>query len=140
MKFRRRERRGGHGVVLNMSSMIDCTFLLLAFFLFTTASTRPEDRLTPNLRIDRDRDAGAGSDFQPQIVEVLTTEQGHRYRLGTRLFADKGSLVEALRVLPREPGLFVRVDDSAPVGFAAAALQAGRDAGFEQVTYVPAAR
>lgn len=140
MKFRRPSRRGGQGVVLNMSSMIDCTFLLLAFFLFTTASTRPEDRLTPNLRIDREREAGSGSDFQPQIVEVLRTDAGPRYRLGTRLFADKASLTEALRALPRDPGLFIRVDDSAEVGFAAAALQAGRDAGFEQVTYVPATR
>ncbi|HMN96004.1 MAG TPA: biopolymer transporter ExbD [Phycisphaerales bacterium] len=138
MKFGRRDDRRRQGVVLSMSSMIDCTFLLLAFFLFTTAATRPEDRLTPNLAIDRDRERGSGSDFQPQVVEVFRSEDGPRFRLGTRLFADKPSLAAALRELPRDPGLFVRVEGSVNVAFAAAAVQAARDAGFDTVTYVPA--
>ncbi|MFO0874895.1 MAG: biopolymer transporter ExbD [Phycisphaerales bacterium] len=140
MRIRPRKRRGQQGVVLNMSSMIDCTFLLLSYFLITTASMRPEDRLSPNLRVDRDAASGSRSDFQPQVVEAVQTEAGPRYRLGDRLFADRPSLTEALRPLRKEAGLFVRVQDKATVGFAAGALQAGRDAGFEQVTYVPAKR
>lgn len=140
MRIRVRRRREQEGVVLNMSSMIDCTFLLLSYFLLTTASMRPEDKLNPNLRVDRDAEQGARSDFQPQIVEAIVTDQGPRYRLGDRLFVDRPSLTEALRPLRKDAGLFVRVQDKATVGFAAAALQAGRDAGFDQVTYVPAKR
>lgn len=131
-----RHRRGG-GVLLNMSTMIDCTFLLLAYFLITTAVSRPENRLSSNLRIDQTAEAGANRDWQPQIVEVVAVEAGMRYRLGTQVFEDKPSLTEALRPLRKESGLFVRVHDGVSVGFATAALQAGHDAGFNQVTYVP---
>ena len=135
--MRIRRRRRGEGVVLNMSSMIDCTFLLLSYFLITTAVSRPENRLSSNLQVDRAAEAGASRDWQPQVVEVLAIEEGMRYRLGTRVFADKRSLVEALRPLRKEAGLFIKVRDGVTVGFATAALQAGHDAGFTQVTYVP---
>jgi biopolymer transport protein ExbD len=120
-----------------MSTMIDCTFLLLAYFILTTAAARPENRLSSNLEVDRSAEAGASRDWQPQIVEALATEGGMRYRLGTQQFADKRSLTEALRPLRKEAGLFVKVQGGVTVGFAAAALQAGHDAGFTQVTYVP---
>ena len=48
------------------------------------------------------------------------------------------ALASALRELPKDAGLFIRVHAGPTVGFAAAAMQAGRDAGFDKVTYVPA--
>jgi len=130
--FRSRQAR----ITLNLTSMIDAVFLLLAYFLLTTTMIRPEDRLTPNLAVER-AVVGEASDFEPQVVEVVIVGDGPRYRLGGRLFEARDALTETLRDLPKEAGLLVRVADDAPVGFAAAALQAGRDAGFEQVTYVP---
>lgn len=131
-------RRRNQRLALNMASMIDCTFLLLAYFLLTMMVIQPEDQLSPNLRADRAAASGAASDFQPQIVEVLVVEGGPIYRLGDRRFTDKVSLTQALEELPQDAGLFIRVYPGPTVGFAAAAMQAGRDAGFEQVTYVPA--
>ena len=131
----RRRRKEGFG--LNMSSMIDVTFLLLAFFIVTTASIRREDRLSPTLQADRESERGPSSDFQPQIVEVVILDGSPAFRLGTRVLRSRDALVEALRPLPKENGLFVRVADDPRVAEAAAALQAGQDAGFEQVTYVP---
>ena len=61
------------------------------------------------------------------------------YRIGGQKFTQRGPLVEALRLLPKGPGLFVRVTNGPTVGDAAMAIQCGRDAGFEEVTYVPAA-
>ncbi len=54
------------------------------------------------------------------------------------MLRDKASLTEALEPLPKTPGLFIKVYDAVPVGAAAAAIQAARDTGFDQVTYVPA--
>ena len=59
------------------------------------------------------------------------------YRLAGRTFVDAGALVDVLSDLPRDIGIFVRVHGDVPVGFALAAVQSTRDAGFEQVTYVP---
>ena len=131
-------RRRNQRLALNMASMIDCTFLLLAYFLLTMVVIQPEDQLSPNLRADRSAASGASSDFQPQIVDVQLLERGPVYLLGQRSFTDRDSLTLALQELPKDAGLFVRVHAGPTVGFAAAAMQAGREAGFEKVTYVPA--
>lgn len=130
-------RRRSEGVVLSMSTMIDVTFLLLAYFVVTTAANRPEDRLSPTLQGDRPAEAGPANDFQPQVVEVVILDGAPAFLLGSRTIRDRGELVEALRQLPKENGLFVRVADGPRVADAALALQAGHDAGFQQVTYVP---
>jgi len=121
-----------------MASMIDATFLLLSFFLFTSGLSVRESRLSPNITADKTSAGAKASDFQPQVVEVLSTENGPEYRLGERAFHDRASLTNALEGLEKSAGLFVRVSTGPTVGFAAAALQAGHDAGFTQVTYVPA--
>ena len=119
------------------SSMIDCTFLLLAYFIVTTIITQREDRLSPNLAIEDSAGAAAESDFQPQVLEVKLVDGEVEYSIGSRLFRDRAPLVEALAELPKAPGLFVRVHAGPTVAAAAAAIQSGRDAGFEEVTYVP---
>ena len=134
----RTNRRRNQRLALNMSSMIDCTFLLLAYFLLTMVVIQPEDQLAPNLRADRTSAAGASSDFQPQIVDVQLGVSGPVFVLGTRVFDDRDALAAALADLPKDTGLFVRVPPGPNVGAAAAAMQAGRDAGFDTVTYVPA--
>lgn len=117
--------------------MIDVTFLLLIYFMVTVVMSEQEDRLSPLLQTRQDSTAGASSDFQVQIVEVLALDGEPRYRLGTQVYVDRPSLTEALSNLEREPGVFIQVTDVVPVGFAIAAVQAARDAGFEKVTYVP---
>lgn len=121
-----------------MASMIDATFLLLAFFLFTTGMTLPESRLSPNITADRTSAGAKASDFQPQVVEVLLGDAGPEFRLGPRTFRDRAALTAALKELEKSAGLFVRVSKGPTVGFATTAIQAGHDAGFTQVTYVPA--
>ena len=118
--------------------MIDVTFLMLLYFLVTTVLALPEDRLSPSLRSSAETSAGPDSDFQPQIVEVRRLEGATAYRLGTEVFRDRQALTDALEPLPKRSGLFVKVFDDVPVAAAAAAIQAGRDAGFERLTYVAA--
>ena len=50
---------------------------------------------------------------------------------------DRSQLAMILVRLPNDPGIIIRVDDAVTVGFAIAAVQEARDAGFERVTYVP---
>ena len=133
-----RRRRERHGVALNLASMIDLTFLLLIYFMVTTVLSRPEDRLSPTLQTRSESAIGPRADFEPQVVDVLRIEGAPAFRLGTEVYHERRALAEALAYLHRESGLFVRGADDVPVAFVAAAIQAGRDAGFDQVTYVPA--
>jgi len=133
-----RFRRGGgdRKPELNLASMIDATFLLLAYFIFTTGAGSNESKLTPNLRVQQGTDAK--DDLEPQVVEVLRVNGAVVFRLGSADYPDRASLAQALKALAADRGLFVRVYPGVDVGSAAAAIQVGRDAGFEAVTYVPA--
>jgi len=137
MRFNRyRKRRKINKAAVNMSSMIDVTFLLLVYFLVTTVLTPPEDELSPALQTEE----GASSEqyeLDPQIIQVSSEGDVQIYKVGNRLVPDRHSLGELLAQLPHEPGLIVKVDGSTDVAFAIAAIQEARDAGFERVTYVP---
>lgn len=125
-------------ITLNLASMIDVTFLLLIYFILTTVLAFPEDRLSPALQVQREAAAGSLADFQPQIVEVHMVDDLPGYSIGGLMVRERRELAEILRPLPKSAGLFVQVADQVPVGFAITAIQVARDAGFEQVTYVPA--
>lgn len=135
MRFKR--QGGDRKPELNLASMIDATFLLLAYFIFTTGGGMNESKLSPNLRVQQGTDAK--DDLEPQVVEVLKGSGGKPvFRLGSVDYADREELSGAMKGLAKDRGLFVRVYSGVDVGAAAAAIQVGRDAGFEAVTYVPA--
>ncbi len=138
MRIRYRPGRRSERITLNLASMIDVTFLLLVYFMLVTVIASQEDKLSPTLQTERDSSAGQSSDFTPQIVEVVILDGQPAYQLGTRTMRDRRSLVEAIEKLPKDQGVFVKVADNVQVGFAVTAVQACRDVGFEQVTYVPA--
>ncbi|MHC4414545.1 MAG: ExbD/TolR family protein [Planctomycetota bacterium] len=135
---RRPSRRRIEGIALNLVSMIDVTFLMLIYFMATMVLAKPEDRLSPSLQTQSQSAAGPTADFQPQLVDVLLIDGAPAYRLGEKVLRQKVDLLTALERLYKPAGLFVRAADDAQVGFVAGAIQAARDAGFEQVTYVPA--
>lgn len=124
-------------LTLNLASMIDVTFLLLVYFIVSTVMARPEDQLTSSIQTRDSETSGAEIDYQPQVVEVVQLEGRSTYIIGDRMLHDLPSLTTVLKNLPKEIGVFVRVSPGIPVEFALAAVQAARDAGFQQVTYVP---
>lgn len=135
MRFKR--QGGDRKPELNLASMIDATFLLLSFFIFTTGAGSNESKLSPNLRVQQGTDAK--DDLEPQVVEVLKGPSGPVvFRVGAVDYADREALRAGLSKLSRDRGLFVRVYGGVDVGSAAAAIQVGRDLEFEAVTYVPA--
>lgn len=137
MKFRAKQSGQANRVQLNLASMIDVVFLLLIFFLFSSIITPSESQLTPNIQTQSADSASRSTDFAPQVVSVEMVDGRPAYRIGSRIITDRRELETLLRRLPHELGVFVRVDDAAPVGFAVSAIQVCRDAGFEKVTYVP---
>tara|TARA_X000000368_G_C22977524_1_gene688315 strand:- start:352 stop:774 length:423 start_codon:yes stop_codon:yes gene_type:complete len=122
---------------LNLSSMIDVTFLLLIYFIVTTVFTPPEEILSPALQIEEGNSIQA-TDFEPQIILVDVKNDKAFYQIGENIIYDRSSLSRLIQKLPKDPGIIIRVDDDVPVGFAIAAVQISRDAGFQRVTYVPA--
>lgn len=131
-------RRRAERITLNLASMIDVTFLLLIYFMVTTVLAKQEDRLSPTLQTESESPSGEQSDFQPQIVKVMNVNGQPVYQLGPNLHREARELRDALAGLPKTAGVFVHVHDRVSVGFAVSAIQAARDAGFDQVTYVPA--
>jgi len=121
---------------VHITGMIDVIFLLLIFFMTTSTLAIPESQLSSALQTRRD--AGQAADFQPIIVEAVQVAGAPAFRLGERVFRDPLELRRALRELPREQGVFFRVESGVSVGWIAAGVQACRDAGFTKVTYVPA--
>lgn len=123
--------------MFDLAPMIDCVFLLLIYFVVTTSFARPEDRLSPSLQTRSEATVGPTVDFQPQILEVFKEGTRAAFRVGAQVYSERGALVEALQRLHRPAGIFVRAADDVPVAAVAMAIQAARDAGFDQVTYVP---
>jgi len=136
MQFGRGKPKRGGSATLNMSSMIDVTFLLLIYFIVTTVFSPPEDQLTPALKVEQGS-SSVETDLEPQIVTVTSNGSQQVYQIGDQTVADRSQLATILVRLPNDPGIIIRVDDGVTVGFAIAAVQEARDAGFERVTYVP---
>ena len=119
---------------LQMASMIDVVFLLLIYFMLTTTLEPPESQLSPALSSDR---PGQPTALQPQAIEHEVTGGIDAFRVGDRVLTTQPDLTAVLAQLPKDAGVVVRAPDSVRVEWAAAAVQAARDAGFEKVTYAP---
>jgi biopolymer transport protein ExbD len=122
---------------LPLTSLIDVIFLLLIFFLLTSSFSVNESQLVSGLQVERSLQTSR-ADLQPQVINVELRDGKPVFRLGDRVTGDQAELTGILARLPKESGVFVRVSDLVPVEFAAAALQASKDAGFTKVSYVPA--
>jgi len=133
----RRQRSARQRITLNLTSMIDVTFLILIYFLVTSVLAEREDQLRSALQTETGQASSSDPDLQPQVVEVALDGGRPVYRLAARRFEDAAALAAALEGLPKQLGLVLRVEPGVSVGFAVAGMQAARDAGFE-VTYVPA--
>ena len=134
MKFAAESQGSRKPVRLPLTPMIDVFFLLLVYFVVTSSLTRPEEDLSAALR--QESQEASASDLQPQYVDVRPGLSGAEYVVGSRVLRTQGELRDVLAQLPKEAGVFLKVDDRAPVWAAAAALQACHDAGYEKLTYV----
>ena len=130
------ERAGAKRALLPMTPLIDVVFLLLIYFMVTSSITPSESRLSSALQTESK--SGRAADLQPQVVLVDVVDGAAVFIMGGRVMRTKRELTELLVQLPKESGVFVKVEGRATVRATAAALQACKDAGFSKVTYVPA--
>jgi biopolymer transport protein ExbD len=131
MRFTRSRRRRGPLLALNLATMLDATFLLLAYFLVTAAAQRLEMGLESALVVGGD----LRSDLEPAVLVVEREGGAAVYRLGERTLRDRAGLEAALAALDRSALLRLQVHPGPSVEAVAAALQAVQDAGFEEVAY-----
>ena len=124
---------------LQMTSMIDCVFLLLIFFMVTSSFSLAERELDSAIKVRRAALSSAASDLQPAIVEVVRNSGGSFiYKVGGREMTELEELTDVLRKFDNKlDGAIVRVDDNAPFAMAATAIQACKNAGYSLVSYVP---
>jgi biopolymer transport protein ExbD len=136
MNFSNAKRTSTKHSALNLSSMIDVTFLLLIYFIVTTVIATPEDHLKVALKVEQSSTVTV-DDFEPQIILVTSINNQNVYQMGDRSFTDGIQLAEFLEALPKEPGVIIRVTNFVTVSFVVTAIQKARKTGFEKVTYVP---
>ncbi len=130
-------RRHGSKIDLQMTSMIDCVFLLLIFFMVTSNFNRTERELDTGLATET-RTVKAAGDLAPIIVEVIRGDGGFVFKVGGRQIASREELTVVLRKIENKlDGAFVRATDEAPFLLASGAIQACKDAGFLKTTYAP---
>jgi biopolymer transport protein ExbD len=124
---------------LQMTSMIDCVFLLLIFFMVTSSFSLTERELDSAIKVRRAALSSAASDLQPAIVEIVRGSGGsYVYKVGGREMTELEELTEVLRQFDNKfDGAIVRADDGAPFAMAATAIQACKNAGYALVSYVP---
>jgi len=138
MPFRAPRRRSLDQVPLNLASMIDVTFLLLIYFMVSTVLAPDERTLDTAIRQEREGASADARDFVPQRITVTAEGGEPAWELGRRRITDRAELERLVGRLPTEAGMVVEVHGGVPVEVAVAALQVARDAGFEEVSYVPA--
>lgn len=138
MRLSSRNSRGPT-VELQMTSMIDVTFLLLIFFMVTSSISKTERELDPQIKVNKQAPKTRSQPLETVIIDVVPhAERGGMFLLGGREFTSTDELVPVLRKLEnREQGAFVRVSGDVPFDFAAQAIQACKSAGFTAVSYVP---
>jgi biopolymer transport protein ExbD len=138
MKFLRTEDRRFEmeKVRLPLIALIDVVLFLLLYFMIAGTMAGEESQLSSSLRTDKPG-KGRGSDLQSQVLYVEPAPSGTRFRLGERSVQDKAGLSGLLKQLPRDGGIIVKVAPAVQVEWAAAALQACKDAGFQKISYVP---
>ena len=130
-------RRHGSKIDLQMTSMIDCVFLLLIFFMVTSSFNRTERELDTGLATETKTVKAAG-DLAPIVVEVIHGDGGFVFKVGGRQLESREELTNVLRKIENKlDGAFVRAADDAPFLMASGAIQACKDAGFLKTTYAP---
>src|SRR5262245_12929886 len=107
-------RRHGSKLELQMTSMIDCVFLLLIFFMVTSSFNRAERELDAGLAT-QSSSGRAAADLVPIIIEIVRGDGGFIFKLGGQELNSREELMAVLRRIENKlDGAFVRADDAAP--------------------------
>ncbi len=116
---------------LSLIALIDVVLFLLFYFVISYSVSAEESQLATGFA----KPGQSDSPMEPQVVIVSQVQERTEFRIGSHQFTDRAQLTELLRTLPKEPGVVIKAAPDAPVSATAAAVQAGRDAGFTNVRF-----
>jgi len=133
-----RPSKKGHGLIINITSLIDVMFLLLIFFMVTSTFKNQ-----PAINLVLPRSATASEAVDTPAILFLTAE-GDIYLNDTLI--DKDSLAEQLEQMHTNSGedrMVLRADEKAAHGDVVELIDIIKQSGFTRVSLsarVPAAR
>ncbi len=136
--FRDRQK----GVDLQLTPMIDCVFLLMVYFIWTSSFAVAEKMLPSELSVAQgvgpataDTQSPA-ADFDPIVVRVLSTPTGPAWRVNEAPLASRAelrSLLVKIAGIQRAAPLVIHPDGEVPLGDVIDVLDLSRVAGFAKV-------
>ena len=109
--------------VVRMAGLIDLVFLLLAFFLVTTALLDPESSVSTAL--------GTGGETAVLVPPMQVQADRGAWIVGDRRVTSVQALQGMLEALPKGPGLVVTATPEATAGDIVTVVRVARAAGFE---------
>lgn len=138
MAFRKRKRQRLDPAQLRLPlvALIDVVLFLLMYFMVAGTMGAEEKEIAAALAVDKG--GAARSAMLPTILTI--SREGPEnllvFRLGERSFTSQAALSELLKSLPKDAGLVIKAGPTTTVADVAAAMQAGRGAGFTKMSFV----
>ncbi len=127
MNFRAPKK--SHGLILNLTSLIDVMFLLLIFFMVTSTF-----RNQPAITLVLPRSATAAETVDTPVVLFLTAE-GEVYLNDTRVPANElTSRLEELHTASKDNRMVLRADESASHGDVVSLIDTIKQSGFTRIS------
>jgi biopolymer transport protein ExbD len=134
---------GPRGVDLQLTPMIDCVFLLLVYFLWSSSFVVAERVLPSELSSAPGTGAATAettpppeADFDPLVIRVLATPAGPAWRVNDAPLASLAELQKLLATIARierAAPLVIHPNPDVPLGDVIDVLDLTRVAGFENV-------
>jgi biopolymer transport protein ExbD len=130
------------GVELQLTPMIDCVFLLMIYFIWTSSFVVAEKMLPSELSAARGSSAGTTTepppeaDFDEIVIRVLWTGSDPVWQVnGTPIptLAELRALLTSIGAIKRDAPLVLHPDPDVPLGDVIDVLDLSRMAGFERV-------
>jgi biopolymer transport protein ExbD len=142
MRLARKRTRGidVESLRLPLVALIDVVFFLLFYFIIAGTLAVEEGQLATSIGTRAAASQTPTQNLPPQKLLVRWVNGVAVYRLGDRAMRDRAELREVLSQLPKDPGLLVGAEPSAPMEAIAGAVQLAKDAGFVKVSYQPLSR
>ncbi len=124
-----RPPKKGHGLILNLTSLIDVMFLLLIFFMVTSTF-----RNQPAITLVLPRSATAAETVDTPVILFLTAD-GEVYLNDARVPANELSLrLEELHTSSKDNRMVLRADESASHGDVVGLIDTIKQSGFTRIS------
>lgn len=137
MKLSNRNRSAAP-LALSMTGMIDMVFLLLVFFLATTAFIKAEKHLRSAIGLETDEQSTMDRDLEPAVITLRQIDGRLIYEYGLVTTSSESDILERLRNYRiKTGGAYIRVESGVPFEPVAKLISACKSYGFDPVTYVP---